>query len=179
MHPRASVLKLADHVIRNAEPGTHVLDLGCGSGIIGGTVLLHRPDLRVSFGDKYEYALEETTANLRRNGLEAHQVLQADMTAPQRGFDAIDILICNPPFQENAPDDPEHYLAPQESMGVPAGRSWWYFYDQVLTNYDAGLFVFHSGRGCSAPLHALARRHGKRLKVSEKTCHHLLPVVAA
>ncbi len=175
MHPRASALGVADYVIRHAAPGQHVLDLGCGSGIVGGTILLHRPDLRVSFADKYEYALEETVQNLRRNGLEAHQVRLADMAQPQSGFDTIDLLVSNPPFQENAPDDPVRFFAPQESMGVPAGAPWWFFYDQILTHYNAGLFIFHTGRRCSGRLHALARGHGKRVKVKEKTVHHLLP----
>ena len=71
-----------------------ILDLGCGYGIIGLSLLLTNPSLELTFSDINERAIKLTKMNLRLHRLKA-KVVQSD------GFEKIedkfDTILLNPP----------------------------------------------------------------------------------
>lgn len=71
-----------------------MLDLGCGYGIIGLSLLLTNPTLKLTFSDINERAVEITNMNLKLYNLKA-EVIQSD------GFETIkekfDAILLNPP----------------------------------------------------------------------------------
>ena len=71
-----------------------VLDLGCGYGIIGLSLLLTNPTLKLTFSDINERAVKLTNMNLNSHHLKA-EVMQSD------GFenikDKFDTILLNPP----------------------------------------------------------------------------------
>ncbi|MBS3167547.1 class I SAM-dependent methyltransferase [Candidatus Woesearchaeota archaeon] len=81
-------------LINKCIPKGKVLDLGCGYGIIGLTLLLTNKKLELTFSDINERAIVITKKNLKLNNLEAN-VIQSD------GFENIkekfDTILLNPP----------------------------------------------------------------------------------
>src|SRR3989338_6026344 len=57
------------------EDNWKILDLGCGYGIVGISLLKHNPDLKMTFSDINKRAVEITKKNLRLNNLKA-EVMQ-------------------------------------------------------------------------------------------------------
>ncbi len=76
-------------------------DLGCGSGVLGISVLWSNPGLKMLFVDLQEAAVEATEQNLNLNGLEKRaKVHHGDLKAlagPQER-DRYDLVISNPPY---------------------------------------------------------------------------------
>jgi 16S rRNA (guanine1207-N2)-methyltransferase len=73
-----------------------VLDLGCGSGVIGAAVA--RGGARVTFSDTSELALESTRRTLAANGLSAERLVASDGFGEVEGL--FDHIVSNPPFHE-------------------------------------------------------------------------------
>jgi release factor glutamine methyltransferase len=72
-----------------------VVDLGTGSGCIGITLALERPDAAVWATDVSDQALELARANARELGAEV-TFLNADWYAPAAG--RFDLIVSNPPY---------------------------------------------------------------------------------
>jgi 16S rRNA (guanine1207-N2)-methyltransferase len=77
------------------SPGSSVLDIGCGAGIISS--VLARAGLSVTAVDLSATAVAATRATLAANGLSA-TVQEGDLYAPVRG--RFDLIISNPPFHD-------------------------------------------------------------------------------
>ncbi len=71
-----------------------ILDLGCGYGIIGLSLKLSLPKIKVTFSDINERAVQITNKNLKLNNIKA-EVIQSD------GFENIkekfNVILLNPP----------------------------------------------------------------------------------
>ncbi len=71
-----------------------ILDLGCGCGIIGLSLKLSFPKIKITFSDINERAIQTTKDNLRLHNAKA-EVIQSD------GFENIkekfDVILLNPP----------------------------------------------------------------------------------
>ncbi|BBV95454.1 MULTISPECIES: class I SAM-dependent methyltransferase [Pseudomonas] len=76
-------------------PVGHVLDFGCGAGILGATVKRRYPQSRVTLLDVDAFAVEASRLTLAANGLEG-EVISGD------GIDAapadLSLILSNPPF---------------------------------------------------------------------------------
>jgi len=84
-----------------------LLDLGCGSGIIGITLALRHPGLRVTLADVSPAALEVAEANAKKHGvLERCEFREGDWFAWARRRERYDLILCNPPYVTRR-DDPE------------------------------------------------------------------------
>jgi 16S rRNA (guanine1207-N2)-methyltransferase len=85
---------LLDHM--NIEPGSSVLDLGCGYGILG-MAAMRRGAGQVDFTDVSLPAAASTAATLQENDLPAGRVWARDVLegVPPESYDQI---ITNPPF---------------------------------------------------------------------------------
>ena len=97
---RSGALGLGNHVrFTRIEPGTRVIDIGCGSGI--DTVLAARrtgPRGRVIALDFLAEMLQRTEQAAREAGLENVETLEAEMEDIPLADDSIDVVISNGVF---------------------------------------------------------------------------------
>jgi len=86
----------------------NVIDLGCGNGVIGLTVLARQASAQVTFVDESYMAVASARENIAANladKVEQCQFLVNDCLTNVAGESA-DIVLCNPPFhQQNATTD--------------------------------------------------------------------------
>lgn len=77
-------------------PGSHVLDAGCGCGVLGLAFQVYRPGHRLSFLDASPAATALTRANLALNR-QAGEVFQGNLLShtPATPYD---VILSNPPF---------------------------------------------------------------------------------
>ena len=81
------------------EDATYVADIGSGTGCIGLTIALERPNVRLYAVDRAEEPLACTKANVARHGLEGRVgVLRGDLLAAIPGSRPIDWILSNPPY---------------------------------------------------------------------------------
>lgn len=79
--------------------GGYVADLGCGTGCIGLTLALERPEIRVYAVDLSDDALAAARANVERHALKDRvAVLKGDLLAAIPAKRPIDWVISNPPY---------------------------------------------------------------------------------
>ena len=71
-----------------------VLDLGCGYGIIGLSILIANPSLKLTFSDINERAVQLTNKNLKLHNLNA-EVIQSDCFKNIK--DKFNTILLNPP----------------------------------------------------------------------------------
>ena len=76
-----------------------ILDLGCGSGILGMLAARLAPQSQVSLVDASALALATAEENCRQNNLTNTQVLASDSVAAVQN-QRFDLVLCNPPFHE-------------------------------------------------------------------------------
>ncbi|MEQ7918101.1 class I SAM-dependent methyltransferase [Xanthomonas sp. WHRI 1810A] len=83
-------------------PGGHVLDFGCGAGVLGAAVKRRYPDSRVTLLDVDAFATASSQLTLAANGLEAEVVTGDGIDAAPEHLDAI---LTNPPFHTGVHTD--------------------------------------------------------------------------
>ena len=100
--PRADTEILIEKALSkiNARDHTEILDLGCGTGIIGITIALERPLSNVTLIDQSEHAIQNTKENQT-----LHQVTNV-MIQKSDWFSALDqtrfdVILSNPPYLED------------------------------------------------------------------------------
>ena len=100
--PRADTEILIEKALSkiNAHDLYEILDLGCGTGIIGITIALERPLSNVTLIDQSEHAIQNTKANQM-----LHQVTNT-MIQKSDWFSALDqtkfdVILSNPPYLED------------------------------------------------------------------------------
>ncbi|MFG0380050.1 methyltransferase [Pseudomonas sp. zbq_18] len=104
---RGSAL-LLEH-LDNLPPG-HLLDFGCGAGVLGATLKRRYPQSQVSMLDVDAFAVESSRLTLAANGLDAEVIAGDGIDAAPKGLAAI---ISNPPFHTGVHTDyqaSEHLL---------------------------------------------------------------------
>ena len=96
--PRFDTETLVDRALQDmrGRPAPAVLDMCCGTGCIGLSVALARPDARVTLCDVSGEALDLTRENADRLGA-AVTILRGDLFAPVAGR-TFDYILCNPPY---------------------------------------------------------------------------------
>ena len=83
------------------EPEQTVIDLGCGSGVLGLTIARAQPHSRVEFVDESYFAVASSELNWMANELDparARFTVGHGLTLGKRGV--IDAVVCNPPFHQ-------------------------------------------------------------------------------
>jgi len=93
--PDAGGLALAEVAARELAPHPHVLDMGCGCGLVGILLAKSQPDVRVTFVDSHARAAAATRRNLAALGLEACGLVLSDEGITQTGFT---LFAGNPPY---------------------------------------------------------------------------------
>ncbi|MDR1821372.1 MAG: peptide chain release factor N(5)-glutamine methyltransferase, partial [Oscillospiraceae bacterium] len=94
-----SLIDLALAQFPEAERQVRFLDLCCGSGCIGITLLLERKNARCVFADISDTALAATRENVLLHGVtDRAEVIYRDVFAPAVQLGVFDAVLCNPPY---------------------------------------------------------------------------------
>jgi len=91
---------LLDH-LHNLKPA-HLLDFGCGAGILGAVIKQRYPQAAVTLLDVDAFAIESAKLTLAANGLEGQLICADGIDAAPHGLSAI---ISNPPFHTGVHTD--------------------------------------------------------------------------
>lgn len=91
-------------------PNGHILDFGCGAGVLGAALKRRYPDSQVTLLDVDAFAVASSRLTLEANGLQA-EVINADgIDAAPHGLSAI---LSNPPFHQGVHT---HYQATEHLL---------------------------------------------------------------
>jgi len=79
-----------------------VIDLGCGNGVIGLTVLSHQPAANVRFIDESYMAMASAKMNIENNLPKLLQqcIFQVNDCLTNIESHSVDLILCNPPFHQ-------------------------------------------------------------------------------
>ena len=79
-----------------------VLDLACGSGVLGVAVALARPDVHVTMTDVSASAVASARATAAANGVADRVDVRQDDGAASLAPASVDVVLLNPPFHQGA-----------------------------------------------------------------------------
>jgi 16S rRNA G1207 methylase RsmC len=101
----------ARHFMKNlpeVKAGNNVIDLGCGNGVIGLTVIAQQPEAYLTFVDESYMAVDSARTNIQNNlpaKIQQCTFMVNDCLADVEP-NSVDLILCNPPFhQQNATTD--------------------------------------------------------------------------
>ena len=148
--PRADTEILIEKVLSKISKRDtfHILDLGCGTGIIGITLALERPLSNVMLIDQSEDALKNTKENLALHQAPNITIQKSDW------FDALtetkfDLIVSNPPYlEDNDPhllEDLKHEPMSALISGPTGMKAIAHIIEHAKNhmNQDAWLFIEH------------------------------------
>jgi release factor glutamine methyltransferase len=103
--PRADTETLIERALSKINPRNHydILDLGCGTGIIGVTIAIERPLSKVTLIDQSADAIQNTKENQSLHHVTNTTIQKSDWFSAldQKRFD---VILSNPPYlEENDP----------------------------------------------------------------------------
>jgi len=103
--PRADTETLIERALSKINPRDHydILDLGCGTGIIGVTIAIERPLSKVTLIDQSADAIQNTKENQSLHHVTNTTIQKSDWFSAldQKRFD---VILSNPPYlEENDP----------------------------------------------------------------------------
>lgn len=142
-----------------------ILDLGCGSGILGMLAARLAPQSQVYLVDSSAVALATAAENSRRNGLTSIHILASDGVAAVRD-ERFDLVLCNPPFHEHRTHSNATALRfIREVGGILAPRGRFYLVASQFLRYEPAL------REAFGNVTTLANDRRYKLLLAEQTAH--------
>ncbi len=86
----------------DVKPGTSMIDLGCGNGVVGLSMLDKEPDINITFIDESYMAMESARKNIKVNFPEQYIACQFELNDCLSGVEgaSVDLILCNPPFHQ-------------------------------------------------------------------------------
>jgi 16S rRNA (guanine1207-N2)-methyltransferase len=78
----------------------HIIDLGCGTGVLGIAAWQQHPSYQLHFVDESYMALASTKANIARNAPAANCAFYPSDCLRQYTGPAPQLILCNPPFHQ-------------------------------------------------------------------------------
>lgn len=95
--PRPETEELVEMILPDLPQGAlEILDMGCGSGVLGLTLAAERPESRVTLADVSEEALSLTRENAVKLGLENVSIVASDLFGKITG--TFDLIAANLPY---------------------------------------------------------------------------------
>ena len=95
--PRPETEELAEMILADLpQSALQILDMGCGSGVLGLTLAAEKPESRVTLADVSEDALALTRENSAKLGLENVAIMASDLFAGITG--SFDLIAANLPY---------------------------------------------------------------------------------
>ena len=91
-------------------PSGHILDFGCGAGVLGAALKRRYPDSQITLLDVDAFAVESSRLTLAANGLQADVINGDGIDAAPTGLSAI---LSNPPFHQGVHT---HYQATEHLL---------------------------------------------------------------
>ncbi|MGI6725638.1 MAG: peptide chain release factor N(5)-glutamine methyltransferase [Christensenellales bacterium] len=160
--PRQDSEALAQRALALAGKGARILDLCCGSGCLGISLKLARPDAEVHAGDIAPEAIRLTRDNALRLGADI-RLRQGDLFAPFEGL-KFDVIVCNPPYVPT--DELPHLQAEvryEPALALDGGPDGLAFYRRLLSCVacflnPGGRLLLEAGDGQADALRALVPR---------------------
>jgi release factor glutamine methyltransferase len=148
--PRADTEILVEKVLSkiNKHDIFHMLDLGCGTGIIGITLALERPLSKATLIDQSEDALKNTKENLTLHQAPNITIQKSDWFSALANT-KFDVIVSNPPYLENSDphllEDLKHEPMNALISGPTGMRAIAYIIEHAKNymNQDAWLFIEH------------------------------------
>lgn len=80
------------------QPNAHIIDLGCGSGVLGLRALLAQVDCRVTFIDDSYVAITSAQSNCDTHFPNSRSVFLHHDSLSAQNLPTADLILCNPPF---------------------------------------------------------------------------------
>ena len=149
--PRADTETLIERALSKINPRDHydILDLGCGTGIIGVTIALERPLSKVTLIDQSADAIQNTKENQSLHHVTNTTIQKSDWFSAldQKRFD---VILSNPPYLEE--NDP-HLLQGLEDEPLDALVS-------GPTGIEAIQYIIENAKNHIKPLGWLFIEHG-------------------
>lgn len=99
--PRPDTECLLQQAVSRCPEGGTVLDIGCGSGILGICLALQKPGIRVAASDKSFAAVALAGRNACRHGVDERMEFHVADLFPERLFQPVpcyDLILSNPPY---------------------------------------------------------------------------------
>ena len=117
---------LLQHLPARTGP-EHVVDLGCGNGIVGTAAALANPDAEITFADESHQALASTRTTFQASGspAKARFLLGDGLTSLTPG--SVDLVLNNPPFhshQATTDAAARRMFADSRTALRPGGQLW-------------------------------------------------------
>jgi release factor glutamine methyltransferase len=137
-HDTETVVEKAEEIIRTNKVKT-LLDLCCGSGVIGISLARRNPGLKVTATDSSAAAKALTQSNAKRNSAKI-DVLIGDLFTPL-GHKKYDMIVSNPPYIPREVigtlADEVRRFEPQDALdGGPSGLD---FYQKIIADAPSHL----------------------------------------
>jgi len=86
----------------DVKPDANVIDLGCGNGVIGLSIIDQQPNANITFVDESHMALASAQINIEKNFPEQAEqctfLLNDCLSGVEGG--SVDLILCNPPFHQ-------------------------------------------------------------------------------
>jgi len=85
-------------------PNSQVIDLGCGNGVIGLTILANQPTACIQFIDESHMAITSAQVNIETNfpALATQCLFTLNDCLTNIESNSVDLILCNPPFHQQA-----------------------------------------------------------------------------
>lgn len=151
--PRQETEALVDAALfLGPPPGSRVLDVGTGSGCLGITLALERPDLVVCASDLSPEALAIAQENAGRLGAEV-EFREGDLLEPWRG-ERFHLIVSNPPYIALGAELSREVAAFEPQCALYAGEDGLEFYRRLAREAAShlepdGALVVEAGDGAA------------------------------
>ncbi len=94
-----TIIEITEKHFKDKNDNYLFLDMCCGSGCIGISLLKIFPNSKCVFVDKYKTPLDYTLKNIKRHNLENRStIIESDLFATLDELTKFDAILCNPPY---------------------------------------------------------------------------------